>query len=80
MATLKQVLFRKKQTTKWKNSILTKAPQKKGVCLKVYSMNPKKPNSADRKVAKVRLSNGKIIIGYIPGEGHSLQATFNCFS
>ena len=73
MATLKQLLFRKKKLVKRKNLILFNAPQKKGVCLKVYSMNPKKPNSADRKVAKVKLSNGKVVIGYIPGEGHSLQ-------
>lgn len=49
------------------------APFKKGVCLKVYIQTPKKPNSAQRKVAKVRLSNGARIIAYIPGEGHNLQ-------
>lgn len=70
MSTIKQLL-RKKKNKKLK--ILLNVPQRKAVCLKVYSMNPKKPNSADRKVAKVRLSNNKIIIGYIPGEGHSLQ-------
>ncbi len=49
------------------------SPFKKGVCTKVYIMAPKKPNSAQRKVAKVRLSNGAHIIAYIPGEGHNLQ-------
>lgn len=49
------------------------APFKRGVCLKVYTTTPKKPNSALRKVAKVRLSNGSEIIAYIPGEGHNLQ-------
>lgn len=49
------------------------APFKRGVCLKVYTTTPKKPNSALRKVAKVRLSNGVEVIAYIPGEGHNLQ-------
>ena len=49
------------------------APFKKGVCIRVYVMTPKKPNSAQRKVAKVRLSNGQEVIAYIPGEGHNLQ-------
>jgi small subunit ribosomal protein S12 len=49
------------------------APFKRGVCTKVYTMTPKKPNSALRKVAKVRLSNGMEVIAYIPGEGHKLQ-------
>lgn len=48
-------------------------PQKRGVCIRVYTTTPKKPNSALRKVAKVRLSNGREIIAYIPGEGHNLQ-------
>ena len=48
------------------------APQRRGVCLKVYTMTPKKPNSALRKVAKVRLTNGYEVIGYIGGEGHNL--------
>lgn len=48
-------------------------PFKRGVCLKVYTTTPKKPNSALRKVAKVRLSNGAEVIAYIPGEGHNLQ-------
>jgi small subunit ribosomal protein S12 len=49
------------------------SPFKRGVCTKVYTMTPKKPNSALRKVAKVRLSNGMEVIAYIPGEGHKLQ-------
>jgi small subunit ribosomal protein S12 len=52
---------------------LEKAPQKKGICLKVYTRTPKKPNSALRKVALVRLTNGFNVIAYIPGEKHSLQ-------
>lgn len=54
-------------------SKLGKAPQKKGICLKVYTRTPKKPNSALRKVALVRLTNGFNVIAYIPGEKHSLQ-------
>nr|YP_009511813.1 ribosomal protein S12 [Gracilaria ferox]AXI97690.1 ribosomal protein S12 [Gracilaria ferox]UAD89641.1 ribosomal protein S12 [Gracilaria ferox] len=68
---LKSSRRHKKITTK--SVALEKCPQKKGVCLKVFTMNPKKPNSADRKVVKLQLSTGKLIIGYIPGEGHSLQ-------
>ncbi|KAJ1502876.1 hypothetical protein HMI54_014221 [Coelomomyces lativittatus] len=73
--TLNQVLrnARKPPVKRVKSKHLDHAPQKRGVCLKVYTRSPKKPNSAVRKVAKVRLSNGKEIIGYIPGEGHSLQ-------
>lgn len=52
---------------------LEACPQKKGVCIKVFTRTPKKPNSALRKVAKVRLSNRKIVTAYIPGEGHTLQ-------
>ncbi|MBL0849181.1 MAG: 30S ribosomal protein S12 [Candidatus Liberibacter ctenarytainae] len=48
-------------------------PQKRGVCLRVYTVTPKKPNSALRKVAKVRLTNGPEVIAYVPGEGHNLQ-------
>nr|YP_010620279.1 Ribosomal protein S12 [Amplisiphonia pacifica]WAX04315.1 Ribosomal protein S12 [Amplisiphonia pacifica] len=75
MVTLRQLLFcrLKKKSKKSKNTFLQNSPQKKAICLKVYTMNPKKPNSADRKVAKVKFSNGKTLIGYIPGEGHSLQ-------
>jgi small subunit ribosomal protein S12 len=49
------------------------APQRRGVCTRVYTTTPKKPNSALRKVAKIRLTNGFEVIGYIPGEGHNLQ-------
>jgi len=58
---------------KSKSPALKKSPQKKGVCLRVYTRTPKKPNSAIRKVARVRLTNGIDIIAYIPGEGHNLQ-------
>lgn len=56
-----------------KTTLRRGAPFKRGVCTKVYTMTPKKPNSALRKVAKVRLSNGSEVIAYIPGEGHNLQ-------
>lgn len=72
MVTFNQTLLKKSKIKKT-FSILGKSPQKKAICLKVYVVKPKKPNSAERKVAKVKLSNNKIIIGYIPGEGHSLQ-------
>src|SRR6266700_1226912 len=52
---------------------LTNCPQKRGVCTRVYTTTPKKPNSALRKVAKVRLTNGYEVVSYIPGEGHNLQ-------
>jgi small subunit ribosomal protein S12 len=53
--------------------VLDACPQKRGVCLQVKTQTPKKPNSALRKIARVRLSNGKEITAYIPGEGHNLQ-------
>jgi small subunit ribosomal protein S12 len=56
-----------------KSPVLNKCPQRRGVCLQVKTMTPKKPNSALRKIARVRLSNGKEVTVYIPGEGHSLQ-------
>ena len=55
-----------------KNTILQKSPQKRGSCIKLYTRSPKKPNSAVRKVARVKLSTGKTIIAYIPGEAHSI--------
>ncbi len=58
---------------KSKSPVLDACPQKRGVCTQVKTMTPKKPNSALRKVARVRLSNGKEITAYIPGEGHNLQ-------
>ena len=77
MPTLAQ-LVRRKQERQVKNGekktpALQKSPQKRGVCLRVYTKAPKKPNSAVRKLAKVRLSNGFEVIAYIPGEGHNLQ-------
>jgi len=75
MPTINQLIRkpRKKQTQKSKTPLLETCPQKKGVCLQVKTITPKKPNSALRKVARVRLSNGKEVTAYIPGEGHNLQ-------
>lgn len=70
MATINQIL-RKPRTLSHSSS--TSFPQKKGVCVRVVIRKPKKPNSALRKVAKVKLTNGQIIDAYIPGEGHNLQ-------
>jgi small subunit ribosomal protein S12 len=64
---------RTKQKSRNKAPALNRSPQKRGVCTRVYTTQPKKPNSALRKVAKIRLTNGHEIIGYIPGEGHNLQ-------
>lgn len=64
---------RKPKPKKSKAPALEGNPQKRGVCIKVYTVDPKKPNSALRKVAKVRLSNGREVVAYIPGEGHNLQ-------
>jgi small subunit ribosomal protein S12 len=64
---------RKKIVRKSRTPLLANCPQKRGVCLQVKTMTPKKPNSALRKVARVRLSNGKEATVYIPGEGHNLQ-------
>ena len=76
MPTINQLcknLVRKKKFSKIKTPALDNNPQKKGVCLKVYTRTPKQPNSALRKVSKVKLSNGKKVEVYIPGEGHNLQ-------
>jgi small subunit ribosomal protein S12 len=75
MPTITQLLkkSRKCRRAKQKSPSLQKSPQKKGICIRVYAINPKKPNSAERKVAKVRLTTGKSVIGYIGGEGHNLQ-------
>lgn len=68
------LIFIKKTTKKNNRAAALKGnPQLKGVCLRVMIRSPKKPNSAQRKVAKVRLSNGEIVVCYIPGEGHNLQ-------
>jgi len=64
---------RKKIAKKNKNRALEACPQRRGVCTRVYTTTPKKPNSALRKVARVRLSNGFEVTAYIPGEGHNLQ-------
>jgi len=75
MSTIQQLIVnkRKKKYKKTKAPALKNNPQKKGVCLKVYTRTPKKPNSAIRKIAKVRLTNKINVIAYIPGEGHNLQ-------
>ncbi len=64
---------RKKLETKTKSPALMSSPQKRGVCVRVYTTTPKKPNSALRKVARVRLTNGMEVTSYIPGVGHNLQ-------
>jgi small subunit ribosomal protein S12 len=64
---------RRREVQKSKSPVLERNPFKKGVCLAVKTMTPKKPNSALRKIARVRLSNGKEVTVYIPGEGHNLQ-------
>ena len=75
MPTINQLLKKKrvKQINRNKVPALQKQPLKRGVCVKVYTTTPKKPNSALRKVARVRLSNGFEVTAYIPGEGHNLQ-------
>ena len=75
MPTINQLIRkgRKRIKTKGKSPVLNSCPQKRGVCLQVKTMTPKKPNSALRKIARVRLSNGKEVTVYIPGEGHNLQ-------
>ena len=75
MPTINQLLRKKrvKQVSRNKVPALQKQPLKRGVCVKVYTTTPKKPNSALRKVARVRLSNGFEVTAYIPGEGHNLQ-------
>jgi small subunit ribosomal protein S12 len=64
---------RQKQISKSKSVALDACPQRRGVCTRVYTTTPKKPNSALRKVARVRLSNQQEVTAYIPGEGHNLQ-------
>lgn len=75
MSTLNQLLKKKliKKIRKSKTVVLGGCPQKKGVCLKVFKMSPRKPNSANRSVVKVRLYNKKRLTAFIPGEGHNLQ-------
>ncbi len=75
MPTIQQLVRkgRKRIREKKKAPALDACPQKRGVCVRVYTTTPKKPNSAMRKVARVRLTNGKEVNSYIPGEGHNLQ-------
>ncbi|MBN2543483.1 30S ribosomal protein S12 [bacterium] len=75
MPTINQLVRkgRKKVTKKKGTPSLQSCPQKRGVCIRVYTMTPKKPNSALRKIARVRLSNKIEVTAYIPGEGHNLQ-------
>lgn len=79
MPTMNQLLLgtqqriRKTRMRDKKTPALKGSPQKRGVCMRVYTKTPKKPNSAIRKIAKIRLSNTREIIAYIPGEGHNLQ-------
>jgi small subunit ribosomal protein S12 len=75
MPTIQQLVRKGRKTmiSKSKSRALDSSPQRRGVCTRVYTTTPKKPNSALRKVAKVRLTNGQEIIAYIGGEGHNLQ-------
>ncbi len=75
MPTLNQLVrkSRKKAVRKSKSPAMQQCPQKRGVCTRVYTTTPKKPNSALRKVARVRLTNGIEVTSYIPGVGHNLQ-------
>ena len=75
MPTISQLIRKGRKTLKSRSSApaLKGCPQKRGVCTRVYTATPKKPNSALRKIARVRLSNGIEVTAYIPGEGHNLQ-------
>ena len=75
MPTINQLIAKPRHPLKARNTApaLESSPQKRGVCTRVYTTTPKKPNSALRKVAKVRLTNQREVISYIPGEGHNLQ-------
>lgn len=73
MARIRQLIKHPRKSKKSKNSLLKLYPQRKGICIRIYTINPKKPNSAERKVAKILLTTNKSIIGYIPGEGHTLK-------
>lgn len=75
MPTIAQLIKngRKKIEKKTKSPALKNCPQKRGVCMRVYTTTPKKPNSALRKVARIRLTNGMEVTAYIPGVGHNLQ-------
>ena len=75
MPTINQLVRKGRSPQKRRDKVpaMEACPQKRGVCTRVYTTTPKKPNSALRKVAKIRLTNGFEVIGYIPGEGHNLQ-------
>lgn len=75
MPTINQLVRKGRKRVRAKNNVpaLQGCPQKRGVCTRVYTTTPKKPNSALRKVARVRLTNGMEVTAYIPGEGHNLQ-------
>jgi small subunit ribosomal protein S12 len=75
MPTINQLVRKPRQEIKKRNKVpaMEACPQKRGVCTRVYTTTPKKPNSALRKVARIRLTNGYEVTGYIPGEGHNLQ-------
>ena len=75
MPTINQLVRHSRQNETWKSKspALASCPQRRGVCTRVYTTTPKKPNSALRKVARVRLTNGIEVTAYIPGEGHNLQ-------
>ena len=75
MPTIQQLVRKSRRNVTWKSKApaMGGSPQKRGVCTRVYTTTPKKPNSALRKVARVRLTNGMEVTAYIPGEGHNLQ-------
>jgi small subunit ribosomal protein S12 len=75
MPTISQLVRKGREAVEWKTKspALQKSPQKRGVCVRVFTQTPKKPNSALRKVARVRLTNQFEVTAYIPGEGHNLQ-------
>ena len=75
MPTINQLIRKSREKVSKRNKVpaLKSCPQKRGVCLRVYTTTPKKPNSALRKVARVKLTNGQEVTAYIPGEGHNLQ-------
>jgi len=75
LPTINQLVRHSREKVTWKSKApaLDRSPQKRGVCTLVYTTTPKKPNSALRKVARVRLTNGMEVTAYIPGEGHNLQ-------
>ena len=75
MPTINQLVRKSREKVSKRNKVpaLKSCPQKRGVCLRVYTTTPQKPNSALRKVARVKLTNGQEVTAYIPGEGHNLQ-------